>query len=145
MTILETTRQIIQKHKLEEKLSFNPFKERRKSKSGGCGWEGGAVIGFNSFPEFQGSYEKETTLQIRYFNRVPDGYYGFDCSCWPINWLNALEEFLAELEKDSPDFEIFQVKLKLGGSRIYLGNLSEDARKAVYLLENAMSDDNLIY
>jgi len=30
MTILETTRQIIQKHKLEEKLSFNPFKERRK-------------------------------------------------------------------------------------------------------------------
>ena len=145
MTILEITRQIIQKHKLNDKLAFNPFKERRKSKNGGCGWEGDAVIGFNSFPEFQGSHEKATTLQVRYFNRVPDGWYGFDCSCWPINWLNALEEFLAELEKDSPDFEIHQIKLKLGGARIYLGNLSTEAWEAINDLEKIMCDENLIY
>ncbi len=145
MDILEKTKEIIKRHNLTEKLTFNPFKVRRESKSGGCGWEGDAVIGFNSFLQFQGSYEKETELQIRYFNRVPDGWYGFDVSCWPINWLNALEEFLTELEKDSPDFEIHQIKLKLGGARIYLANLSERAYAAINLLEEAMYDENLIY
>lgn len=138
MNILETTRQIIQKHKLNEKLTFNPFKLRRES-------TGDAVIGVNSFLQFQGSYEKETTLQIRYFNRVPDGWYGFDVSCFPTNWLNALEEFLAALEIDSPDFEIYQIKLKYGMARIYLGNESIDAQKAIDLLEDTMQDENLIY
>lgn len=145
MNILEKTKEIIKKHNLTEKLTFNPFKVRRESKSGACGWEGDAVIGFNSFLQFQGSYEKETELQIRYFNRVPDGWYGFDVSCWPINWLNALEEFLAELEKDSPDFEILQNKLKYGGARLYYNNISDEAEKAVDLLEEAMYDENLIY
>lgn len=134
MDILEKTKEIIKKHNLTEKLTFNPFKVRRESK-----------IGFNSFSQFQGSYEKETELQIRYFNRVPDGWYGFDVSCWPINWLNALEEFLTELEKDSPEFEILQNKLKLGGARLYYNNISDEAEKAVDLLEEAMYDENLIY
>lgn len=82
---------------------------------------------------------------IKYDSRIPDGWYGFDTGCWPINWLNALEEFLAELEKDSPDFEIHQIKLKIGSGRIYLGNLSAEAWKAVNELENAMQDDNLYW
>lgn len=138
MTILETTHQIIQKHKLNEKLTFNPFKERRKIKSDYCGLDG-------VFIEFKDSYEKATNLQNKYENRVPQGWYGLDCSCWPINWLNALEEFLAELEKDSPDFEVHQIKLKWGGARIYLDNLSAEAWKAVDELENVMYDENLIY
>lgn len=132
MTILETTRQIIQKHKLEEKLDFNPFKDRGQNY-------------FSNHEKFKDSYEKTTNLMIKYDSRIPDGWYGFDTSCWPINWLNALEEFLAELEKDSPDFEIHQIKLKIGSGRIYLGNLSAEAWKAVNELENAMQDDNLYW
>jgi hypothetical protein len=132
MTILETTRQIIQKHKLDEKLSFNPFKDRGQNY-------------FSNHEKFKDSYEKTTNLQNKYENRVPQEWYGLDCSCWPINWLNALEEFLAELEKDSPCFEIHQIKLKYGMARIHLGNLSAEAWKAVDEFENAMSDENLIY
>lgn len=69
MNILEKTKEIIKKHNLAEKLTFNPFKLRRESKSGGCGWEGGGIIGFNSFPQFQGSYEKETDLQNQRIGR----------------------------------------------------------------------------
>lgn len=145
MDLIGKTKEIIKKHNLTEKLTFNPFKVRRESKSGGCGWEGDAVIGFNSFLQFQGSYEKETELQMRYFNRVPDGWYGFNVGCWPINWLNALEEFLAELEKDSPNFEIHAIKLKFGGARIYLGMISANAEESVDALEKAMYDENLIY
>lgn len=132
MTTLETTRQIIQKHKLEEKLDFNPFKDRGQNY-------------FSNHEKFKDSYEKTTNLMIKYDSRIPDGWYGFDTSCWPINWLNALEEFLTELEKDSPYFEIHQVKLKFSSARIYLGNLSTEAWKAVNELENAMQDDNLYW
>lgn len=145
MNILEKTKEIIKKHNLTEKLTFNPFKVRRESKSGGCGWEGDAVIGFNSFLQFQGSYEKETELQMRYFNRVPDGYYGFDVACMPLNWLEALDEFLLELEKESPNFKIFNLKLKLGGLRFYADNVSENAKRCIALLEKVMCDKNLIY
>jgi hypothetical protein len=145
MNILETTHQIITKHNLAKKLTFNPFKLRRESKAGGCGWSGEGVLGFSDSPEFKDSYEKTTSLMIKYDSRVPDGWYGFDTSCWPINWLNALEEFLAELEKDSPDFEIHTIKLKWGGARIGLGNESIDAQRAIDLLEDVMRDENLIY
>ena len=147
MNILEKTKEIIKKHNLAEKLTFNPFKLRRESKSSGCGcgWDGEGVIGFNNFPEFKDSYQKETNLQAKYFDRVVDGFYGFDAVRMPINWLEALEEFLTELEKDSPDFEILQIKLKWGTFRGYLNNLSEDAQKSVDLLEDIMQDSNLIY
>lgn len=135
MNILETTRQIIQKHKLEEKLDFNPFKERRN----------GQFTIFSEHPKFKGSDEFSEKLQARYESRIPSGWYGFDTYQWPINWLNALEEFLAELEKDSPDFEIHQVKLKLGSGRIHLDNISEEAKMAVQELGNVLCDENLIY
>lgn len=146
MNILEKTKEIIAKHNVvANSLSFNPFKVRREPKSGEQGWAGDGVIGINNFLQFQGSYEKETDLQIRYFNRIPDGWYGFDVSCWPINWLNALEEFLAELEKDSPDFEIHQIKLKIGTARIHINKVSKEAYDSISLLEEVMQDNNLIY
>jgi len=131
MTILETTRQIIQKHKLEEKLPFNPFKDQTQN--------------YWLSDHFKDSQAKTEELAARYESRIPIGWYGFDCSCWPISWMNALEEFLAELERDSPDFEIHQVKLKFSSARIYLNNLSAEAWKAVNELENAMQDDNLYW
>lgn len=145
MNIVEKTKEIIVKHNLAEKLTFNPFKVRRETKSGGCGWVGDGVLGFSNSPEFQDSYLKATNLQNKYQNRVPENWYGFEIDCWPVNWISALEEFLGELEKDSPDFEIHQIKLKYGGARIYLDNVSKQGGFAAGELENAMCDENLIY
>ena len=145
MDLIEKAKEIIAKYNLTEKLTFNPFKLRRESKSGGCGWAGDGVLGFRDSPEFKDSYLKATNLQNKYQNRVGENWYGFDIDCWPVNWLNALEEFLAELEKDSPDFEIHTIKLKWGGARIYLSNESSDAQKCIDMLEGAMQDNNLIY
>lgn len=134
MNILEKTKEIIAKHNLAEKLTFNPFKIRRVKD-----------IGFDDFLEFKGSYEKVVALQLKYDSRVPMGWYGIDLYEAPISWLNALEEFLAELEKDSPDFEIHQIKLKFGTARIHIDNVSEEAYDSVDLLEDVMQDSNLIY
>jgi len=146
MDIIEKTKQIIAKHKVvANSLPFNPFKLRRESKSGGLGWEGDGIVGFCDTPQFKDSYLKATNLQNKYQNRVPENWYGFEIDCWPVNWIDALEEFLTELEKDSPDFEIYQLKLKWGSFRGYMGNLSEEAGKSVDLLKEAMQDKNLIY
>lgn len=133
MDLITKTKEIIKKHNLAEKLTFNPFKIRRAKD-----------IGFDDFPEFKGSYEKVVALQLKYDSRVPMGWYGIDLYEAPISWLNALEEFLVELEKDSPDFEIHQLKIKYGCFRGYMANLSENAEKAVDLLEEAMQDTNLL-
>lgn len=146
MDIIEKTKQIIAKHKVvANSLPFNPFKLRRESKSGGLGWEGDGIVGFCDTSQFKDSYLKATNLQNKYQNRVPENWYGFEIDCWPVNWIDALEEFLTELEKDSPDFEICQNKLKYGGARLYYNNISSEAEKAVELLESAMYDKNLIY
>ncbi len=136
MTILETTRQIIQKHKLEEKLNFNPFKLSRSGETADL---------YKKQEWFQKSENLERELFKKWGHRVGENWYGFDLIGCPENWFAAIDEFLVELEKDSPEFEILQSKIKFGGYRGYFGGLSEGARKAVYLLENAMSDDNLIY
>lgn len=115
-------------------LSFNPFKVRNEKD-----------VGFACHKEFKGAYEKVTELWEKYGKRVGENWYGFDVNEWPLNWLEALDEFLAELEKDSPEFEILQNKLKYGGARLYYSNISEEAEKAVDLLESVMYDKNLIY
>lgn len=135
MNILEKTKQIIAKHNVvANSLSFNPFKVRNEKD-----------IGLACHEEFKGAYEKVTELWKKYGERVGENWYGFDVDQWPLNWLEALDEFLTELEKDSPDFEILQNKLKYGGARLYYNNISEDAEKAVDLLESVMYDKNLIY
>jgi len=77
--------------------------------------------------------------------RIPQFWCGFDLVGCPENWFVAIDEFLTELEKDSPEFEIHTIKIKWGGARIYLGNESADAQKCVDLLEGSMQDFNLIY
>lgn len=135
MNILEKTKEIIAKHNIvANSLSFNPFKIRNEKD-----------VGFACHEEFKGVYEKVTELWEKYGKRVGENWYGFDVNEWPLNWLETLDDFLAELEKDSPDFEIHSIKLKYGGARIYLANLSEEAYIAVDLLEEVMQDNNLIY
>jgi hypothetical protein len=131
-SILETTRQIIQKHKLEKKLDFNPFKLTSYNGNKRKEW-------------FDKSRVLENGLFSKWGHRVGENWYGFDlCGC-PENWFAAIDEFLTELEKDSPDFKILQYKLKWGSFRGYMSGISEGAQNAIDLLEEVMQDENLIY
>jgi hypothetical protein len=85
-------------------------------------------------------------------DRIPTGWYGFD----GINelWGEIIDDFLVELEKVAPNFEIHQIKLKFGGLRFYISlgeRLDNDPRLANYingqitLLEETLYSKDLIY
>ena len=57
--------------------------------------------------------------------RVGKGWYGFSLGNVPHVWRFVLDEFLEWLEKQCPDFEIHQVKMKFRSMRIYLGTKTD--------------------
>ena len=57
--------------------------------------------------------------------RVGKNWYGFDLAGVPFIWAQIIDRFLEEVQKECPDFEIHQVKLKFGGNRTYLGNIND--------------------
>ena len=57
--------------------------------------------------------------------RVGKGWYGFDLGDIPQIWVVVLDEFLSWLETQCPDFEIHQIKMKVGMVRIYLGTKTD--------------------
>lgn len=116
-------------------LDFNPFKLRRET---GLDIRGNHIL-------FKRSSEKESLLIEKYNSRIPINWWGFEIECWPEKWIDVLGEFLEALEIDSPEFEVHCLKLKFGGARIHLGNISFDAQMAVDGLEQTMQDKNLIY
>lgn len=87
----------------------------------------------------------EEHLLNKWQKRIPKGWYGFSLAPCPKVWLLAIDEFLDELEKVNPNFEIHQIKCKYGSLRCYLGGDSEEEQKAIDLLESVMSDQFLIY
>ena len=52
--------------------------------------------------------------------RVRQGCYGFDLGDAPRVWADLLNDFLAWVESQCPDFEILQIKMKCGGLRFYI-------------------------
>ena len=90
--------------------------------------------------------EDELKLLANWTPRVAPGWYGISIGnpC-PISWFRVLDEFFIEVEKYNPEFQICQVKLKLGGLRIYLDKINKETQEAIYLLEGEMFDNNLIY
>ena len=101
----------------------------------------------------EADYSKLASYDIilieKWKNRIPNGWYGFD----GINelWGKIIDKFLTELEKECPDFQIHQIKLKFGGLRFYvdLGKISVDKRAKIYIqinkLEEALFSKSLIY
>ena len=63
----------------------------------------------------------------------------------PRVWTDVLDEFLCWLETQCPDFEIHQIKMKLGGVRIYLGTKTdfvipdEKIRSEISQLQNLLT------
>jgi hypothetical protein len=73
----------------------------------------------------QCSYISDLLLFWKWAYRVGKGWYGFNLGHIPPVWTEMLDEFLCWLEKQRPDFEIHQIKMKLGGVRIYLGTKTD--------------------
>jgi hypothetical protein len=73
----------------------------------------------------QCSYISDLLLFWKWAHRVGKGWYGFNLGHIPPIWTDMLDEFLCWLEIQCPDFEIHQIKMKLGGVRIYLGTKTD--------------------
>ena len=67
------------------------------------------------------SYETDLWLFEKWAYRVGKGWYGFSLGNVPYVWRLVLDEFLKWIEKQQPDFEIHQVKMKFYQLRLYLG------------------------
>ena len=66
-------------------------------------------------------YTSDILLFYKWAYRVGKGWYGFALGNVPRVWSDVLDEFLCWLEIQQPDFEIHQIKIKLGGLRFYVG------------------------
>jgi hypothetical protein len=70
-------------------------------------------------------YTSDILLFYKWAYRVGKGWYGFALGNVPRVWTDVLDEFLCWLETQRQDFEIHQIKMKLGGVRIYLGTKTD--------------------
>ncbi len=76
--------------------------------------------------------------------RVGKGWYGFSLGDIPHVWTDVLDEFFGWLETQCPDFEIHQIKMKLGRLRFYVGTKAdlliadERIRSKIFELENLL-------
>ena len=92
----------------------------------------------------QCSYVSDLWLFSKWAYRVGKGWYGFSLGDVPLVWTKMLDDFLTWLEIQCPDFEIHQIKMKLGGVRIYLGTTTdlmipdEKIRSQIYQLQNLL-------
>lgn len=91
--------------------------------------------------------ESLSNLKSKYQRYVPPRWYGFNGLGYPtpLIWYDVLDEFLAYVEEKCPEFEIYQIKIKFGGIRIYIGNISDEIQQEIYQLTSAMVDAKLIY
>ena len=73
-----------------------------------------------------GSYISDVTLFSKWAYRVGKGWYGFSLGDVPRVWTDVLDEFLCWLESQCPDFEIQQIKMKIGSVRVYVDPKTND-------------------
>lgn len=82
------------------------------------------------------------------------GWYGFDMGWAPDNWFKIIDEFLDQLKQIDPDFKIQQIKIKFGGTRIYLSfsdKINKDSsiishiNQQISILEHELFHETLIY
>lgn len=74
----------------------------------------------------QCSYVSDLLLFWKWAYRVGKGWYGFNLGHIPPVWTEMLDEFLGWLEIQCPDFEIQQIKMKLGSVRVYVDAKTND-------------------
>jgi len=85
------------------------------------------------------------TFRENWGDRTVEGYWTFDLACLPELWYKVIDEAFEILNLNSPEFKILQVKLKYGGIRIYLEDISDDALYSVEELEKVLYESSLYY
>src|ERR1022692_4452618 len=66
------------------------------------------------------SYISDVSLFSKWAYRVGKGWYGFSLGDVPRVWTDVLDDFLTWLESQCPDFEIQQIKMKIGSVRVHV-------------------------
>jgi len=95
--------------------------------------------------------EPNRYLLQKWAHRVGNGWYGFSLSNIPGVWVYMLDDFLAWVESQCPDFEIHQIKTKFGGLRFYIDThcrntgVNTVVSTEITKLEKLMFHENLIY
>jgi hypothetical protein len=85
-------------------------------------------------------------LFMKWAYRVGKGWYGFALgNDVPMLWALIIDEFLDELSKEAPDFQIHQIKLKFGGLRFYVDLRLEDTEKAKAINEEIAKLNALLF
>lgn len=88
----------------------------------------------------------ENALRKRWGSRISKDWYGFNLGIpIPLVWYIVIDKFLEYIEQKCPEFEIYQIKLKFGGLRMYLGKISKEIQQEIDNLENVLTDKYLIY
>jgi hypothetical protein len=97
------------------------------------------------------SYISDVLLFSKWAYRVGKGWYGFNLGDVPRVWTDMLDDFLSWLETQCPNFEIHQIKMKMGGLRFYIETNSKNrvvnkmVRAEISALESLLRHKNLIY
>lgn len=99
--------------------------------------------------------EQEQKLYDKWKHRIGDGWYGFDISGVPHEWITQIDEHLIWLEKNFPDFKIQQIKTKYGRIRCHVdlgfesdSLINEEVLKEAYSREDKLEtlySKDLIY
>ncbi len=93
-----------------------------------------------------GHLHPDVYLFQRFAYRIPRNWYGFSCgNTVPFVWALIISDFLDEVEKEYSDFEIHQIKLKMGSIHIHLGKIDNSVQKEIYKLEAVLTNKDLIY
>ena len=71
-------------------------------------------------------FSADISLFQKWAYRVGKGWYGFSLGDIPSVWCNILDDFLVWVESQCPDFEIHQIKMKVGELRFYIETHCDD-------------------
>lgn len=93
---------------------------------------------------------EESTVWLEQFRekwqaRFVSGYWNLEISGLPQRWLDAIDEALDLIEIESPEFKIAQIKIKFGGIRINLFDISSQVFYSLQELERVLYDDRFYY
>lgn len=103
------------------------------------------------YKNIQNSFNTDVYLFQKWAYRIPKNWYGFALGDVPFVWAQIIDDFLIEVEKEFPNFKIYQIKLKFGGLRFYIDlNTDNDARsesvnQEIAKLEDLLFSEDLIY
>ena len=83
-------------------------------------------------------------LLDKWENRLCRGCY-IDLALIPKIWFNVIDEALDTVLEKCPEFIIYTVKIKLGGIRFQLGNISDSVFEGLQDIEKVLYNDRFIY